>query len=385
MGTTLVVLWLVMCASTIISPGHVDTAEPPPVAEPTSVPRAQAEPDPSDAPDDGERTGGASVGTPEGFGEGVTGGAGGDTFWVTSLADDGPGTLRAGLREAEGPRWIRFRQAGRIELETALEIPSDTTIDGRDARVEIAVVADVTGMQVTDSANIIIHGLVFVGGPATKDVAYEPRSDAINLMRADGVWIDHNTMTGWGDQLVGIATATAVTVSYNRLHDQGECVLVGARSVAEGSSRTRVTIHHNLFDRCADRSPRAGDGSRVHLYNNVVRDWEFYGVAAVRGAELHSEHNVFVPRTSRRAIIDDSGRGGPGFVSSTCDVAPPAATIRQSESDAVFTPSEAYDYTVHAAGDELVAHLEASAGRRELPAAGLDVELTRGTASCDGE
>lgn len=321
------------------------------------------DPGPTRGPDAGIRTAGATVGEPEGFARSVTGGLGGDTYWVTSLADGGPGTLRTGLA-SDGPRWIRFERAGTIRLESPLVVPSDTTIDGRDARIEIAVVGDVTAMELTDIHNVIIHNLVLVGGEAARNVPGEPRSDAINLLRADRVWVDHNTMTGWGDKLIGIPTGTDVTVSYNHLHDHDECILVGARSAAGGARRTRVSIHHNLFDGCGSRSPRIGDESRVHAYNNVVREWTWYGAAAVRGAQLRSEHNVFIPGDDERAIITNSGRGGQGAVWSTCDVVLDDARIDEREHARVFDPADAYPYQVHQAGDALIAYLEAWAGHQ---------------------
>lgn len=57
----------------------------------------------------------------EGFGAHARGGAGGQTIEVTSLADSGPGSLRAAL-EARGPRIVEFRVSGTINLQRRLEV-----------------------------------------------------------------------------------------------------------------------------------------------------------------------------------------------------------------------------------------------------------------------
>lgn len=69
----------------------------------------------------------------EGFGTRTRAGRGGKVLEVVSLANDGPGTLRAALRES-APRIIVFRVGGLIELTSALEITSPfVTIAGQTA------------------------------------------------------------------------------------------------------------------------------------------------------------------------------------------------------------------------------------------------------------
>jgi hypothetical protein len=57
----------------------------------------------------------------EGFGTKTIAGRGGKVIEVTSLADDGPGTLRAAVN-IPSPRIIVFRIAGTIELKSELQI-----------------------------------------------------------------------------------------------------------------------------------------------------------------------------------------------------------------------------------------------------------------------
>jgi hypothetical protein len=53
----------------------------------------------------------------EGFGKYAQGGRGGDVYHVTTLHDDGPGSLRYGVDTTDRPRTIIFDVAGTIQLE----------------------------------------------------------------------------------------------------------------------------------------------------------------------------------------------------------------------------------------------------------------------------
>ncbi|NOU27013.1 MAG: hypothetical protein HOO96_03820, partial [Polyangiaceae bacterium] len=75
----------------------------------------------------------------EGYGAGTVGGfaPGHDVVKVTSLLDDGPGTLREAIRGAKGPRVVLFEVDGDISLASPLLLPSDLTIDGRGHQVTL--------------------------------------------------------------------------------------------------------------------------------------------------------------------------------------------------------------------------------------------------------
>ena len=70
----------------------------------------------------------------EGFGAYAKGGRGGDVYTVTNVEDSGPGSLREGIRSANGPRTIVFGVSGLIRLKSKLIVDSDyLTIAGQTA------------------------------------------------------------------------------------------------------------------------------------------------------------------------------------------------------------------------------------------------------------
>ena len=70
----------------------------------------------------------------EGFGRFAKGGRGVDVYHVTTLEDEGIGSLRHGIESAGGPRTIVFDISGTIQLESKLQISkSFLTIAGQTA------------------------------------------------------------------------------------------------------------------------------------------------------------------------------------------------------------------------------------------------------------
>ena len=89
----------------------------------------------------------AAYAEPEGFGAKTPGGAGKPTYRVTSLADSGPGTLRAALAGG-GHRSIVFAVGGVIRMTSALYVIGPFVTIGEHALKRGHVAAGVAGAGV---------------------------------------------------------------------------------------------------------------------------------------------------------------------------------------------------------------------------------------------
>ena len=94
---------------------------------------------------------------PEGFGAKSIGGKGGKVLWVTSLADEGPGTLREAL-EVRGPRIVRFKVGGSIRLSRPLVVRENgrLTLDGASAASWGGVSVCEYGFEFEDCEDLIV-------------------------------------------------------------------------------------------------------------------------------------------------------------------------------------------------------------------------------------
>lgn len=279
---------------------------------------------------------------------------------VSSLADTGPGTLRAAL--AHGRRWIRFRPGlrGTIDLESSLLVPDDVVIDGRGAVVTLTGSPSTVLVQVTDVHNVVIAHLAFDGG-----------EDAIHLFQGTrDVWLHHLSARRAGDELMSMTgegrRPDAITVSWSRFEEAGRALLLGGSPTDEQQAPRRVTLHHNLFVRVHDRQPlvRFAD---VHLYNNVILDWgtreSGQAVRVGLGAAVASEANLIDGSRGRPAIAsEDEEAGLAGLVRSEGDRVPGASPIIEARPAEVFDPREEYAYEVEPMTTRLRARVEAEAG-----------------------
>jgi hypothetical protein len=223
----------------------------------------------------------------EGFGAGTVGGAGHPVVRVTTLADSGPGSLRAAL--ARGRRTVVFDVGGEIALRTPLRLRgSFVTLDGS--------TAPAPGITLRG------EGLVLRGGGTHDVIVRDIRvrdsvSDCIQVTRgARNVVLDHVSVSGCGDGSIDVTLTSDVTVSWSLL--------------AEPTSKTqmlikyrpaRITLHHNLLTRGQQRNPqisREGDRpaaeTTVDMRNNVVWHWGFgYGTFAMYGPRVNVVDNYY--------------------------------------------------------------------------------------------
>jgi pectate lyase len=134
--------------------------------------------------------------------------------------------------------------------------------------------------------------------------------DAVSLLRAHHVWVDHcdfesvhpanrrifGRVFETNDGLLDITQASdLVTVSWCRFARHEKTMLIGGSDRHVGDEgHLRVTLHHNLWEHCAERTPRVRFG-RVHVVNNLYVAGPNFGYSIGLGRECNivSEANAW--------------------------------------------------------------------------------------------
>ncbi|GAB2272446.1 hypothetical protein Dimus_007272 [Dionaea muscipula] len=195
----------------------------------------------------------ALAGQAEGFGRFAIGGLNGPVHHVTTLADDGPGSLREACRKQE-PLWIVFETSGTIHLSSFLNVSSYKTIDGRGQRIKLTG----KGLRLKECEHVIICNLEFEGGRG-HDV------DGIQIKpNSKHLWIDRCTLRDYDDGLIDITRgSTDITVSRCHFSQHDKTMLIGADPSHIGDRCIRVTIHHCFFDGSRQRHPELDLGKYI--------------------------------------------------------------------------------------------------------------------------
>ncbi|WON78268.1 polysaccharide lyase family 1 protein [Serratia sp. UGAL515B_01] len=254
---------------------------------------------------------------------------------VSSREDAGSKTLREAIEQASDshePIWIRFASDMTIKLNSQIRVPSNVTIDGRDQQVKLLDY----GLGIYNSENVIVTHLTIDGRLRTF-------SQAINIANfSHTIWINHLDLSRFSDRLVNVKNgATDVTLSWIRFHDDNKVMLLNnitSNNLFEHydrDSQARVTLHHNYFFNTVQRNPRAQFGT-FHLYNNVLENWDFYGMSFSLEARALVEGNIFVNLSQRPCNEPDFFPTVEGVNVSYCNYiasAPARSTLKNGESD----------------------------------------------------
>lgn len=269
----------------------------------------------------------------EGYGAKATGGLGGKFVEVTSDQDEGPGTLRAALKQArKGPTWIRFASDMTVVLDSQLRVPSNTTIDGRGRRVTL--IDD--GLGVYGSRNVILTHL-------TIDGRLNRLTQAVNVANGSrDVWVDHMDLSRMSDRLLNVKNgSTDVTISWTKFHNSNKVMLLNNITSKnlfknyERDSIARVTLHHNYFFNTVQRNPRAQFGT-FHLFNNLLENWDFYGMSFSLEAKALVEGNIFNNDSQRKCAEPEFFPTVHGINVNYCryiSIAPGRSALDNGESD----------------------------------------------------
>ncbi|XP_050209628.1 putative pectate lyase 21 [Mercurialis annua] len=310
----------------------------------------------------------------EGFGRFAIGGLHGAVYSVTTLADDGPGSLREGCRRKE-PLWIVFEVSGTINLNSYLSVSSYKTIDGRGQRIKFTG----KGLRLKECEHIIICNLEFEGGRG-HDV------DGIQIKpNSKHIWIDRCSLRDYDDGLIDITRqSTDITVSRCYFAEHDKTMLIGADPSHVGDRCIRVTIHHCFFDGTRQRQPRLRFG-KVHLYNNYTRNWGIYAVCASVESQIFSQCNIYEAGVKKKTFeyytekAADKEETRSGWVRSEGDAflsgAQPCLLTGVGE-ECVFHPSEYYPtWTIEPPSESLKALIQICAGWQAIPRPADDITV----------
>ena len=294
---------------------------------------AAAAAEPCKAPDDQCPCVSALVAQRLGYGAKASGGRGGKFIEVTSDQDAGPGTLRAALAQArKGPTWIRFASDMTIVLKSQLRVPSNTTIDGRGKRV--ALIDD--GLGVYGAKNVILTHLT-IDGRLTR------LTQAVNVANdSRDVWVDHMDLSRMSDRLLNVKNgSTDVTISWTKFHNSNKVMLLNnitSKNLFQNYERdsiARVTLHHNYFFNTVQRNPRAQFGT-FHLFNNLLENWDFYGMSFSLEAKALVEGNIFNNDAQRKCVEPEFFPTVEGINVNYCryiPIAPARSALENGDSD----------------------------------------------------
>jgi hypothetical protein len=216
----------------------------------------------------------------EGFGRFAVGGRGGDVYHVTNLNDDGPGSLRDGIKTAVGPRTIVFDLSGTIPLKSELTIKqSCLTLAGQTAPGDGITLRDQT-VSLKECHDVILRYLrLRLGDQNKKPGAY----DTLTTNDIADVILDHVSLSWAIDGTQDLRRGKNVTVQWcvfsealhHSIHDEGPHAMCASYRDLTGP----LTLHHNLFTTCRDRHPTLGSAKEgdpltvIDFRNNVIYNW----------------------------------------------------------------------------------------------------------------
>lgn len=252
-----------------------------------------------------------------GHGAGSKGGRNGRILQVTTLADAGPGSLRACIEES-GPRTCVFRVSGIIRFEGMRPIVGNPflTIAGQTAPGGGITLAHSGGdngrtpLLIKNTHDVVVrHIRVRLdregGNRAAEDAVTIENSDNVILDHVSGSWARDENLNGYGDN-DRITISNSIFAEGIPPHDK--CALLAS----DPTDAQRLSFIRNLCAHNGDRNPDMNfpPGSCVEVVNNVFYNaqsqfaevWEAFG-----GTPVSIVGNVF--------------RAGPNTRSSTVGIA----------------------------------------------------------------
>jgi len=216
----------------------------------------------------------------EGFGVTTPAGRGGKIIRVTTLSDNGKGSLREAL-EAEGPRVIVFEVAGIIDLNKHLYIHNPfVTIAGQTAPSPGITITNAS-LAIRTHDVLIQHLRIRVGdrieGPEPGDRdGIKMQGLPIAPSEVFNVVIDHCSISWAIDEGISLwyrgihdVTISNSIISENlshSLHPKGE----HSKGMLIGDHAQRVAVIRNLFAHNRTRNPAVKGSASALIVNNLI-------------------------------------------------------------------------------------------------------------------
>jgi pectate lyase len=275
--------------------------------------------------------------TADGFAQGTTGGAGGQTVTVTNQAD-----LNRYVTAAE-PYVIRVASTINISPKgTELRVASNKTIVGVGTSGQIVGGGFFLNVGVR---NVIIRNLTIrdtrMPDDDPGDDAYD--YDAIQMDTADHVWIDHNRLSRMNDGLIDSRKDTTnLTVSWNHLVENNKTFGIGWTT----NVTARMTIHHNWFQNTTTRNPSADNIGNLHMYNNYLQNCSSYG-NYVRGLTKAVIENSYFENVRNPYYVEAGELVQRGNIT----VSSPWDSGKVTSKGSAFNPGSFYSYTLDPAAN----------------------------------
>jgi hypothetical protein len=224
----------------------------------------------------------------EGFGTDTPAGRGGVVLRVTTLAADGPGSLKAAL-ETPGPRTVLFEVAGNISLTSDIQVFEPyVTVAGQTAPSP-GITLKGAGLQIRTHDVLVQHLRMRVGdAPAGEDPEVRDSMSIVGEQwpRVDvyGVVVDHcsvswgvdETFSTWyaGVRDLTIANSIISEGLAHAGHPEGE----HSKGLLVGDHNQRIAVIGNLMVHNRDRNPLVKGDASALVVNNLVYDHGIYPV-----------------------------------------------------------------------------------------------------------
>ncbi|KAI0970922.1 pectate lyase a [Xylaria arbuscula] len=232
---------------------------------------------------------------------GTTGGAGGTTTTVSTLAE-----FTAAV-QADGPAVVLLD--GTLTGALKVNVTSNKSIIGKTGSSLTGI-----GLTILSQSNVIIRNL-----KSAKVLA--EYGDVVTVQASSNIWIDSCDFSSdldhdkdYYDGLVDIVHASEwVTVSNTYFHDHWKAALVGhsSNNAAEDTGHLHVTYYGNWWDNINSRTPmyRFGEG---HVFNSYFSNEGDTVIDTRDFAQMLIESSVW-ETCPKKGIFTNDSNDGPGY------------------------------------------------------------------------